>query len=133
MKKNNRSYWIRSFLAGAMLALPPVVGGRSAQGAQSLDGVSLTDVAPRILTPNGDMMNDVVYFKFDNTLSGLPIDTEVYDVNGAKISNLALNSNETALTWDGRNDSGQTVPSGIYIYSITIGSKRATGTVVVAR
>ena len=39
----------------------------------------MTDVAPRVVTPNGDMLNDVIYFKFDNTLSGLPLESQIYD------------------------------------------------------
>ena len=103
------------------------------QPAQSLGGVTLTEVAPRVVTPNGDLLNDVIYFKFDNTLTGLPIETEVFDIHGAKVSQLTMNSDETALTWDGKSDSGQNVPSGIYIYTIKLGGRQASGTVVVAR
>ena len=102
-------------------------------GTQSLGTVTLTEVAPRVVTPNGDMLNDVIFFKFDDTVSGLPLESEVYDVQGAKVSDMTLNSNETALLWNGKDSSGKTVPSGIYIYSITLGGKRATGTVVVAK
>jgi flagellar hook assembly protein FlgD len=102
--------------------------------SQSLGGITLTMVTPRIMTPNGDLRNDVVLFRFDDTLSGLPVESAVYDVNGAKVSGLRLNSSdETQLLWDGRDDNGNAMPSGIYVYSIEIGKKRATGTVVVAR
>jgi flagellar hook assembly protein FlgD len=100
---------------------------------QTVGGVTLTEVVPRVVTPNGDLLNDVVFFKFDNTLSGLPLETSIWDIHGAKVGDMALDSNETALTWNGKDESGRSVPSGIYIYSIKIGKNQATGTVVVAR
>ena len=129
MKKFVNKNYARIVVAAALL----LAHSARASGPVSLDGVTLTDVVPRIVTPNGDMLNDVVFFKFDSTITGLPIDSEIYDINGAKVSSLAISSNQTALTWNGRDDSGRAVPSGIYIYSITLGNKRATGTLVVAR
>ena len=99
---------------------------------QSLGSVTLTEVSPRIVTPNGDSFNDIIYFKFDDTLSGLPIESRIYDINGANISDMTMNSTETSFLWDGKDKGGKTVPSGVYIYSIKLGSRRATGTVVVA-
>jgi gliding motility-associated-like protein len=104
-----------------------------AGGSQSLGGITLTEVVPRVVTPNGDLLNDVIYFKFDNTLSGIPIESDVYDVHGAKVSDLSLSSDETALVWNGKDQSGRNLPSGIYIYAIKLGDKQATGTVVVAK
>lgn len=121
---------IISIIALASCVTTPLPSGA---GAQSLGGVTLTEVVPRVVTPNGDLLNDVIFFKFDDTVSGLPIESEVYDIQGAKVSDLTLNSNETALLWNGKDDSGRAVPSGIYIYSIKLGGRQATGTVVVAR
>ncbi len=100
---------------------------------QSFGEINLTEVAPRIITPNGDLQNDVAYFRFDGSLAGLPIDTSVLDVNGAKIASLKLDSSETNLLWDGKDESGRALPSGIYIYQISIGNHRATGTLAIAR
>lgn len=104
-----------------------------AHAATSFGGIILTEVTPRILTPNGDQLNDIVFFKFDNTLTGLPINTAIYDISGAKVGTLRIDSSETALTWDGRDTSGQVLPGGIYIYSIAIGQNEATGSLVLAR
>ncbi|MCG3205311.1 MAG: hypothetical protein KCHDKBKB_02030 [Elusimicrobia bacterium] len=132
MLNKNRYMNIKSGITTILLLLGswPVAFG---SGSQSLGSITLTEVAPRIVTPNGDLLNDVVYFKFDDTVSGFPIESNVYDIHGAKISDMTINSNETALLWDGKDDNGRTVPSGIYIYSIKLGSRLATGTVVVAR
>ncbi len=118
------------FVAASLALAGPVAGAKS----QSLGGIILTEVAPRIMTPNGDSKNDKVFFKFDNSLTGIPLETNVFDVNGAKIGSLQIdNLDSSFLTWDGRSDSGSTVSAGIYIYSIKIGKSLATGTIVVAR
>lgn len=107
---------------------------------QSFGDISLTEITPRILTPNGDSRNDKVFFKFienltggSTDLTGIPIDTAVYSITGAKVGTLNLDLNDSSLSWDGKNTVGESLPAGIYIYSITIGKKSATGTVVVAK
>lgn len=110
-----------------------VASANTVLAGQSLGGVVLTEVVPRIITPNGDMLNDVAHFKFDGALSGLPVESIIMDIHGAKVSDMTFNTNETALLWDGKDDNGRTLPAGIYIYSIKIGQNQATGTVVVAR
>ncbi len=120
-----------SFVLGLSLSLLSSVP--SAGQSQAIGGVTLTEVVPRIVTPNGDLLNDVIFFKFDNTLSGLPIETSILDIHGARVADMDMNSNETSLTWNGKDDTGRNVPSGVYIYSIKIGKNQATGTVVVAR
>lgn len=111
------------FIGGALWAL----------GAQNLGPVSMTSVSPRIITPNGDNKNDVIFFQFDGDLSGLPINSNVYDINGAKVAELSMVLNNTALSWDGRDESGRIVNSGVYIYAIGLGNNTVNGTIVVAK
>jgi hypothetical protein len=119
--------WVAALALGLAL-LRPVTAG------QSLGGVNLLEVKPRILTPNGDTLNDVVQFKFDDTLAGRPLETEIMDIHGAKVANLSFAQNADAtLEWNGKDSGGNALPSGIYIYSIQLGHHKATGTVVVAR
>jgi len=124
------------------LYIAPVVGlvwlGLSSLGlswsAESLGGISLDEVSPRIITPNGDQLNDVVFFKFSDSIVGVPLETDVVDINGGKISELQPKPGiDDVLTWDGKDAGGRVVPAGIYIYSIKLGGHQATGTVVVAR
>ncbi len=125
--------WKMAAIGIAMAAFPAPFAG-AGSSAQSLGGITLTEVAPRVVTPNGDMLNDVIYFKFGGeSVSGLPFETQVYDIHGAKVSGMGTDSTETALVWNGKDDGGRIVPSGIYIYSIKLGDRQATGTVVVAR
>jgi len=108
----------------------------SVRAAQSLGAVTLQSVAPRIITPNGDGKNDVAFFNFGSAdhLTGLPISGEVFDITGAKVSNFGIwASDDTKMMWNGKDGGGNTLPSGIYIYQITLGGSKLTGTVVVAR
>ena len=118
------------FVAALALGLAAVTPSAS---SQSLGGLTLEEVKPRVITPNGDSLNDVVFFQFDSSVAGVPIEGDIRDIRGARVSGMGMNAAEDALTWDGRDDNGRTSPSGIYIYSIKIGQYHATGTVVVAR
>lgn len=116
-------------LIGSAIGYRQVWAGSS----QSFGALTMTTVKPRVITPNGDAKNDTVFFQFDSALSGLPIESSIVDISGAKVSGMSMNSDETALTWNGKDENGKAVPAGIYIYAIKIGKKLATGTVVVAK
>ena len=38
-----------------------------------------------------------------------------------------------SLMWDGRDANGATIPGGVYIYQVTVGSRRSTGTLVLVK
>lgn len=119
---------IPALLALALLLAPPV-----AAVPESVGGLTLLAVRPRVITPNGDGVNDVAFLVFDTTLEGLPIDSSIYDITGAKVANMAIGGSADALTWNGKDGGGRAVPAGIYLYAVKIGKNVATGTIVVAR
>ncbi|OGR90508.1 MAG: hypothetical protein A2992_07485 [Elusimicrobia bacterium RIFCSPLOWO2_01_FULL_59_12] len=89
---------------------------------------------PRVITPNGAENRRVFWF-FDNP-TGDPVQGEIYDVRGAHVCGLAVNSmspTPNSLVWDGRDGNGAVVPSGVYLYKISTPEETITGTVVVAR
>lgn len=94
-------------------------------------GFTLSKVYPRVFTPNGDGWNDVTNFIYEGNDSGLS--GKIFDINGAYISDMLKGDTESSLKWDGKNSSGKTVSSGIYIYQIEAGGKVFNGTVVVAK
>jgi len=99
----------------------------------TLGSLTLTRVAPRILTPNGDGFNDKARFEFDNP-ELLPVSGTIYSLAGARVADLKGGSDPTTvLLWDGKDVDGRVVAGGIYIYQIEFQGKTATGTVVVAR
>jgi len=94
---------------------------------------TLTRVAPRIFTPNGDGWNDKVVFHIDNP-EQLPLAGKIFDLSGAFVANMAPGPEpESSMTWNGKDSSGQTVPGGIYLYQLDLSGQVMTGTVVVAR
>ena len=67
-------------------------------------------------------------FKFDHLKDGDTV--KIYNVNGKKIRTIRSGT-EDGFTWDGKNDSGQYVESGTYIYQIKVKdrSKVISGTI----
>jgi len=89
---------------------------------------------PRTLTPNG-RYNHRAFFFF-STPGTDPVTGTIYDFQGAKVRELHLDSmspSNSALVWDGRDEGGQVVPSGPYLYKISAGGESESGGLVVAR
>jgi FlgD Ig-like domain len=61
----------------------------------------------------------------------------VYDLHGARVKSLLANARQGAgehlLHWDGKNDSGQDLPSGVYIYNVAANQHFVSGRMVLAR
>jgi len=60
----------------------------------------------------------------------------VYNVNGALVRTLANESRAAGayeLTWDGRDDGGRQVASGVYFYRLTAGSFTQTKKMVLLK
>jgi len=90
---------------------------------------------PRVITPNDASQNNRVFWFFDNP-SGDVVSGTIYDIRGAKVRDLAVNGmspTSNSIVWDGRDMNGAVVHSGVYLYKITAGKEKQTGTVVVAR
>ena len=85
----------------------------------------------RIITPAcADGKNDVAYF---SGLTGQVATVRIYDITGKKIRTIEGEPYE----WDGTDDDGNIVESGVYIYQFRAdvnGKKRmVSGTIVVAK
>jgi hypothetical protein len=91
--------------------------------AQSANLVSNFSVAPNPFTPNGDGINDemTVIFDVQRLLTPKPVRLEVYDLNGRRLHLIErqLSSGGYSQQWDGRDESGQIVPPGLYILRIS--------------
>lgn len=126
-----KRYWVPAFVG--MTAIVFFMAG-SIQATATLGSLTLTRVAPRIITPNGDGANDKARFEFNNP-EDLPVSGTIYDLNGARVADLKGGGSDPALLllWDGKDVDGRTVAGGIYLYQIVFQGKTATGTVIVAR
>jgi hypothetical protein len=109
------------------------LGRFAVQFAPLAEGFTLTKVAPRIFSPDepSTVINRAV-FTYENP-GNVEVTIRIFDITGALVRrNLAVDTS-TAMSWDGRDQSGGAVKGGIYIYQIEAGDKILSGTVVVAK
>jgi gliding motility-associated-like protein len=109
---------------------------RSVGRASSLS-LPQANVFPRVFTPNGDGLNDHVFFVLENP-NGAQIVAEIFDFAGRRVATLppptaSSSIGDAMFKWDGKDFNGGRVPSGAYYYTIQGEGKSFTGTVVVAR
>jgi gliding motility-associated-like protein len=93
-------------------------------------------VYPRIFSPNGDGINDVVNFDVANP-SLDTVEGKIYDRGGSLVADIRFDSFPAVgvdrWVWDGRDRNGNLARAGIYIYEVSSGGRSVTGTVVVAK
>jgi hypothetical protein len=88
----------------------------------------LFDVQPNPFTPNGDGYNDQAIFRLpESTTAGISI--LIFDLKSRKITTL-----REQATWDGRDEQGQVVLPGAYIFVVQRGTTVISkGVIYVAR
>ncbi|HIG56192.1 MAG TPA: hypothetical protein EYQ18_19865, partial [Candidatus Handelsmanbacteria bacterium] len=97
-------------------------------------------VEPKIFTPNGDGINDVltVAYKLREVTQPRAIAVRVFNLAGAQVATLdplLSQSGEFARHWDGRSSDGHLLPPGTYIYRLSIdfvGDQTQTGVFSIA-
>ncbi|MFA5858223.1 MAG: FlgD immunoglobulin-like domain containing protein [Elusimicrobiota bacterium] len=90
----------------------------------------------KVITPNSDNKNDFAFFNGINnvsasiTMDGLVESPKiyVYDLNNKLVRML-----EDKDTWDGKDELGQLVENGVYIYQYELNGQRVSGSLVVAK
>lgn len=104
-------------------------------------GFVLVSIAPpKTFAPTGPAEYSKVKFTLRHT-AGLPVIARIFDLNAALIrSDLIMESyteqdniGNTILNWDGKDNSGQAVRGGIYIYQFECDKKIISGTIIVVR
>lgn len=91
-----------------------------------------SNVSNRVITPNGDGLNDALIFSYDPGPRNAAVRGRIYDLRGAVVADMAPGAVPNTLSWDGRMN-GRVVAGGVYVYKIEGDGKSYTGTVVVAR
>ena len=111
---------------------------RSGSLGTTLLSNKITNIFPEnfIIYPNfPNPFNPMTHIRYD-----LPedqfVNITIYDVMGRNIRTL-MNSNQTAgyhsVRWDAKNDTGEGVAAGMYIYTIQAGEFRATKKMVLLK
>lgn len=85
-------------------------------------------VLPTPFTPNGDGVNDMASFVWPSA-QGAVINLVVLNIEGVPVRNIS----NAEPVWDGRDNTGASVPSGVYIFHASAPAGEVTGTVCVAR
>jgi hypothetical protein len=103
---------------------------------------------PKVFTPNGDGINDFTVLEFTLTKVTVPrrVDVEVFDLGGRRVRRLdtplliggryqnpLLQGEAATLSpgfWDGKNDAGDLVVPGTYLFSVTANLDTGDETVV---
>lgn len=95
---------------------------------------------PPLITPNGDGINDRLQVSFDliNVLSARPLRLQLYDLAGRLLYAIEREAaaGRQELHWDGRDQSGQLAPPGLYLLELHIagdaGDRSVRRTIAVA-
>jgi fibronectin type 3 domain-containing protein len=92
----------------------------------------VSNLSSRVITPNGDGLNDTVIFTYDPGPNNVVPTGKIFDLRGASVADMTPGLVPNTLTWNGFMN-GLPVHSGVYVYRITGDGKTFTGTIVVAR
>lgn len=92
----------------------------------------VSNLASRVITPNGDGLNDTAIFTYDPGPRNVTPDGKIFDLRGTFVADMVPGLVPNTLTWNGFMN-GMPVHSGVYVYRITGDGKTFTGTIVVAR
>ena len=57
----------------------------------------------------------------------------IYDIDGMLVWEKTASPGETKLIWNGRDETGEIVESGVYVYQLQVGESFKTGTLIVAK
>lgn len=82
----------------------------------------------KIITPNGDGHNDTADFNIGGLADNVKV--EIFDITNHRIRTIY---GSTTLSWDGRDENGKVVESGVYIYQYEADGKRISGVIGVAK
>ena len=114
------------------LDVEPMTGATAvtASSEESLPGA----FALRQAWPNPFNSATIIAFELPTIAT---VDLAVYDALGQRLRDLApapsLAAGRYTVRWDGRDDDGREVASGVYLYRLATASFRATGRVVLIR
>ncbi|MCK5120057.1 MAG: hypothetical protein KAQ78_10750 [Candidatus Latescibacteria bacterium] len=90
-------------------------------------------IEPKVLTPNGDGVGDRALIRFSVFKTERTPEVTVHRLSGEKISTLTCQAGigrTYSTEWDGRDDSGEMVPPGVYLCRIRVDANAGRGMVI---
>ncbi len=83
-----------------------------------------------VFTPNGDGINDELHVAYSlfRLPEAVPVVLEVYSLNGRRVALVEAglqNAGPQSLRWDGRDETGQWLPPGLYLTALNLRSEFA--------
>jgi hypothetical protein len=99
------------------------------------EGATTAGAAPRLLSaiPSPSSGEVVIRYHLPSTASGL---LEIFDPSGALVRRVAQPSQPSGwneIRWNGRDEAGRAVPSGVYMTRIEMDGRVTEGRIVLAR
>lgn len=86
---------------------------------------------PEDVRPNRGTLADGI--TFTSIPAGASGDLYIYTVSGNLVSHITFQNSSGTEKWMGKNDDGQYVASGVYLWVITMGAEKTTGKIIVVR
>ena len=103
------------------------VGDLTVLGSDQSLGRILTNLSiqPRLLTPNGDDVNDRtrIAFQVSQVIGAAVLEVEIRDLSGRLVAGVLseeVESGDFELSWDGRDREGRLLPPGLYLCRIRL-------------
>jgi hypothetical protein len=122
--RQNPSYSFHAVAEGGKKALRAVVGSRSYVESNSNE-VTLVPANYELVQNFPNPFNPETLIRY-SLPEAATVTLEVYNLLGQKVRTLADHAPQAAdfyaITWNGRDDSGKVLASGVYIYRLTAGS-----------
>jgi hypothetical protein len=122
-----------NILCGTTTALSPFAIAEPV-GSTDVDERAPSQFALHPCVPNP--FNPSTTIRYDVPNGGVRVSIAVFDVTGRRVRSLvdgARPAGEQSVTWDGRDDGGTTVASGVYFYRMIAGSFAQTRKMVLLK
>ena len=89
--------------------------------------------ASSVLTPNGDGVNDALEVEYDllNLHGRVPVTIDLFDLSGRLVAEVyrgVAASGRFSAGWDGRDESGDLLPPGLYLLQLEVETDEGTDT-----
>ncbi|MFA5857697.1 MAG: gliding motility-associated C-terminal domain-containing protein [Elusimicrobiota bacterium] len=95
------------------------------------DVFKFEEAAPNPFTPNGDNVNDKIFFKYQNP-HGVKVEIRIYDFTDTLVKTI-VPTDDTKPSWDGTNDNDTLSEGGIYVYVLKVEETVIKGTIILAK